>query len=637
MWYEMEVPKQGKDTTATTDSTEIPENEQIMLTWTNVTVTTEVTHTDQESRDGMIEMKEMKTILNKVTGLAEPGHFLAIMGSSGAGKTTLLNVLTGRSSPKLKIDGLILANGKPVTDGFKKISAFVQQHDMFLGTMTVREHLMFQANLRMEQGINKKKRIERVEQLIIQVGLSKCADTMIGLPSQHSKCLSGGEQRRLSLASELLTKPSVMFCDEPTSGLDSFMAESVIKSLKDLADRGHTVICTIHQPSSDICAMFDRILIMAAGRCAYLGTLDTSLRFFRFLGYTCPDNFCPTDFFLNILAIRPGSEEDSRNDIRNICDAFEKSSDFLAAKVCVARASFGMTGYKDSGDNDEPPYKASWFTQLSELLKRNIKSIWRNPMLIKVHFISYVVTALFFGVMYFQQENDQKGVQNIQGCVFQFIMLLSATTFVKASKIFPEELPLFYKEHGDRTYTVSAYFLARSYIELPLKIVFPFIEIAIVYWMIGLPKSSAVFLRTSGIAILLVFASHAAGLCVGAISPNVPIAITVANLWFLPCLIVGGFFMNVSTVPIYLTWLYYMSFVPFAYEAISIVIWRDVEYVECDLDSMVPCLSSGLQVISSFGFNEGHLHIDIIILLATFIGYQIIAFLLFWIKTRRIN
>ena len=111
------------------------------------------------------------------------------------------------------------------------------------------------------------------------MGLGKATDTLIGVVGRI-KGISGGEMKRLALASELLTNPSLMFCDEPTSGLDSFMAASVVEGLKNLAKDGRTVICTIHQPSSQIYAMFDRLLLMAEGKIAFLGKNDEAHDFF---------------------------------------------------------------------------------------------------------------------------------------------------------------------------------------------------------------------------------------------------------------------------------------------------------------------------------------------------------------------
>nr|CAD7462589.1 unnamed protein product [Timema tahoe] len=137
-----------------------------------------------------------------VNGIAYPGELLAIMGSSGAGKTTLLNTLMFKSSPNVIVSGYTALNGYPVSSGtLSSLSAYVQQDDLFIGTLTVREHLVFQALVRMDRHIPYKQRMKRVEQVIAELALSKCKNTTIGIPGRI-KGLSGGEMKRLSFASE---------------------------------------------------------------------------------------------------------------------------------------------------------------------------------------------------------------------------------------------------------------------------------------------------------------------------------------------------------------------------------------------------------------------------------------------------
>ena len=111
------------------------------------------------------------------------------------------------------------------------VSGYVQQDDLFIGTLSVRETLRFQALVRMERQIPRKLRMERVESVIQELGLSKCADTLIGVPGRLEG-ISGGELKRLAFACEVLTNPALFFCDEPTSGLDSYMAQNVVTVLR---------------------------------------------------------------------------------------------------------------------------------------------------------------------------------------------------------------------------------------------------------------------------------------------------------------------------------------------------------------------------------------------------------------------
>ena len=114
----------------------------------------------------------------------------------------------------------------------------------------------------------------------LKLNLKKCEDTLIGSVETGIKGISGGERRRLAFACELITNPSLLFCDEPTSGLDSFMAMSIVDCMQKLAQQGKTIICTIHQPSSEVFSKFDRLCLMAEGRMAFMGQTREALDFF---------------------------------------------------------------------------------------------------------------------------------------------------------------------------------------------------------------------------------------------------------------------------------------------------------------------------------------------------------------------
>ena len=173
----------------------------------------------------------------------------------------------------------------------------------------------------------------RVNQVMSTMGLNKSKDTKIGIPGKI-KGISGGEKKRLAVASEVrrerpvylvdlcvkvLTNPSILFADEPTSGLDSFMAESVVHVLQKMAASGCTIICTIHQPSSEVFALFDRLILLAEGRVAYCGSSVGAKEHFGRFGLACPQDYNPADFYIHTLAIVPGDEIESRNRIK-VCD-----------------------------------------------------------------------------------------------------------------------------------------------------------------------------------------------------------------------------------------------------------------------------------------------------------------------------
>nr|ACX61584.1 GH19653p [Drosophila melanogaster] len=335
-----------------------------------------------------------KHLLKNVCGVAYPGELLAVMGSSGAGKTTLLNALAFRSPQGIQVSpsGMRLLNGQPVdAKEMQARCAYVQQDDLFIGSLTAREHLIFQAMVRMPRHLTYRQRVARVDQVIQELSLSKCQHTIIGVPGRV-KGLSGGERKRLAFASEALTDPPLLICDEPTSGLDSFTAHSVVQVLKKLSQKGKTVILTIHQPSSELFELFDKILLMAEGRVAFLGTPSEAVDFFSYVGAQCPTNYNPADFYVQVLAVVPGREIESRDRIAKICDNFAISK--------VARDMEQLLATKNLEKPLEQPengytYKATWFMQFRAVLWRSWLSVLKEPLLVKVRLIQTTMRVTF--------------------------------------------------------------------------------------------------------------------------------------------------------------------------------------------------------------------------------------------------
>lgn len=144
-----------------------------------------------------------------------------------------------------------------------------------MGTLTVRETIKYSALLRLPSNTAKHEINETIENTIAEMGLQECADNLIG--NWHLRGISGGEKKRLSIALEIITQPCLLFLDEPTSGLDSASAFFVVQTLKNVARRGRTVISSIHQPSSEVFALFDDLLLLSNGETIYFGEAEMAV------------------------------------------------------------------------------------------------------------------------------------------------------------------------------------------------------------------------------------------------------------------------------------------------------------------------------------------------------------------------
>ena len=208
-----------------------------------------------------------------------PGRLIGIMGASGAGKTTLLNVLAGLEHPsngEIMINGIDIHRRKHDIHG---VIGYVAQDDLLIEELTVYQNLYYNAKLCFGDYTEKKLHL-RVIEMLANLGLEQRKDLRVG--SALDKTISGGQRKRLNISLELIREPAVLFLDEPTSGLSSRDSENVIDLLKELSLKGKLIFVVIHQPSSDIYKMFDKMIIMdTGGYPAYYGMPVEAIRYFK--------------------------------------------------------------------------------------------------------------------------------------------------------------------------------------------------------------------------------------------------------------------------------------------------------------------------------------------------------------------
>ena len=242
-----------------------------------------------------------KQILSGVQGIALPGQLMAIMGASGAGKTTLLDILA-RKNKRGFVDGHFYVNGEKVNNSeYRSVIGFVDQEDTLFPTLTVHETIMTSALLRLPRDMNISAKEQKVYEVEKQLGILPIKDQLIGSEEGHGRGISGGEKRRVGIACELVTSPSILFLDEPTSGLDAYNAFNVIECLVNLAKNyNRTVVFTIHQPRSNIVALFDHLVLLAKGRAVYSGPYASCQNYFDNIGYACPPGFNIADYLVDL-------------------------------------------------------------------------------------------------------------------------------------------------------------------------------------------------------------------------------------------------------------------------------------------------------------------------------------------------
>lgn len=330
-----------------------------------------------------------KELLKQVSGFLEPKRMLAIMGPSGCGKTTLLDTLAGRLASNLKVSGDVLLNGHKSNLSYGR-SAYVTQDDMLVGTLSVRESLTYVAMLRLPKTMTTEKKRERTEEIISDLGLVDCADTLIG--NWFLKGISGGQKRRVSIGAELITHPTLLFLDEPTSGLDAAAAFFVMATIRSLAEMGRTVVTVIHQPSSEVFDLFDKLCLLARGQVVYFGMATQALDMFETAGLPCPKHRNPTDHFLHAINEDFQTEGEKENIVRLVKE-YEAS---LKPHVEQRVAELTTKGRIYEGNVNE----AFWLTQNLWLSRRMFVNNVRNIGVFWLRLGMYIMLCIMMGTIF---------------------------------------------------------------------------------------------------------------------------------------------------------------------------------------------------------------------------------------------
>ncbi|KAJ0962755.1 hypothetical protein J5N97_027877 [Dioscorea zingiberensis] len=524
--------------------------------------------------------KSVKFLLTNVSGEAKPGRLLVIMGPSGSGKTTLLNVLAGQlaASPRLHLTGHLDVNGKPRSSGNFKI-AYVRQEDLFFSQLTVRETLSLAAELQLPGITSPERRDEYVSKLLFRMGLINCADSIVG--DAKIRGISGGEKKRLSLACELIASPSVIFADEPTTGLDAFQAERVMETLRQLAQEGHTVICSIHQPRGSVYSKFDDIVLLSEGSVVYEGPAkEEPLSYFSKFGYQCPDHVNPAEFLADLISVDYSSAESvhlSRKRIDDLVEAFSKSAPDIQCVSAVGEWK-GSALSKNYARKTIVKRKGGWWRQFWLLLKRAWMQASRDGPTNKVRARMSVASAIIFGSVFWRMGKTQTSIQDRMGLLQVAAINTAMAALTKTVGVFPKERAIVDRERAKGSYSLGPYLLSKLVAEIPIGAAFPLLFGTILYPMARLNPSLSRFGKFCGIVTVESFAASAMGLTVGAMVPTTEAAMALGPSLMTVFIVFGGSYVNVENTPVIFRWIPRVSLIRWAFQGLCLNEFRGLQF-----------------------------------------------------------
>ncbi|WVZ94938.1 hypothetical protein U9M48_040764 [Paspalum notatum var. saurae] len=586
-----------------------------------------------------------KTIISGMSGVVRPGEMLAMLGPSGSGKTTLLTALGGRHGGRALLSGKITYNGQPFSGAVKRRTGFVTQHDVLYPHLTVAETLWYTALLRLPRALGAGEKRAQAEAVARELGLAKVAHSVVG-GVRGVRGLSGGERKRVSIGLEMLVDPSLLLLDEPTSGLDSTTAARIVGTLRRMAaDGGRTVVVTIHQPSSRLYHMFDKVLLLSAdGRPIYYGRAADALSYFASVGFASPLSLNPADLMLDLAnGIAPqtssggggggearasavvtggGSEgELKETEVRaKLAAAYERHiAPAVKLDICARESAASSGAGQAASVRRRSEWTTGWWTQFLVLLQRGLKER-RHESFNKLRIFQVLSVATLAGLLWWRTPASH--LQDRTALVFFFSVFWGFFPLYNAVFTFPLERPMLLKERASGMYRLSSYFAARAAADLPMELGLPTAFVLILYWMGGLDPRPGPFLLSLGVVLYSVLVAQSLGLAIGAVLMDVKQGTTLASVITMVFLIAGGYY--VQHIPPFVAWLRWLNYSFYCYRLLlGIQFPNGGGYYDCGGHGAM-CPVAEFPAIKAVGLDNQWR--DVCVMALLLVGYRVVAY-----------
>ncbi|KAH9258577.1 hypothetical protein BASA81_003079 [Batrachochytrium salamandrivorans] len=568
------------------------------LAWRNLFYTIQVRAQDEQYGERRVIDVDL---LKGISGFAKPYEMTALMGSSGAGKTTLLDCLCYRKTMG-HIKGEILLNGVQVEPKlFKKQVGYVEQFGIHNPKSTVRESLVFSARLRLPNGTSDEIRHKIVDTVtsLLQVG-----------PIAHQRCdtLSFEENKRLTIAVELCAKAKLVFADEPTSGLTSKEANLTMTALDRVAKFGVPVICTIHQPSSEIFQKFTRLLLLKrGGEIVYFGHVSRLVAYFEAVPEAprLPNGLNPATWMLDVIGAgvgrntNTGSNQLDYAEVYRMSDQCRENEDEMEStlKACssIHRASVAADEQvvdlpKRAVELEQVPaeFNSSYQVQFKYLLIRNFQDFWRTPTYSHLRWVIILFFAFVTGTLFLQQ--DLSTAAGVQSRVSVINLMLLLTANFNAMVCIPfnfERRALFYREKSSGMYSSILYAYTYQLTEEPYILWEVVVSTCVFYFAIGMTASASAFFYYLFLLYFFVLSMTFLGATIAAGTGMQGAATLITSLVIQLLVLFSGVAVPGNLLASWLLGGYYISPVRWAMEGLVVSQFTTYDSVICNPSSQV--------------------------------------------------
>ncbi|KAJ1376803.1 P-loop containing nucleoside triphosphate hydrolase [Sesbania bispinosa] len=582
--------------------------------------------------------KKHVTILKDVSGIVKPHRMALLLGPPSSGKTTLLLALAGKLDPDLKVSGRVTYNGHEMNEFVpQRTAAYISQHDVHIGEMTVRETLAFSARC---QGVGsrydllsellrreKEAKIKpdpyidifmkataseghganqmMTEYVLKILGLEICADIVVG--DEMLRGISGGQRKRVTTGEMLVGPANALFMDEISTGLDSSTTSQIMKCLRQIIHiLNGTAVISLLQPEPEIYELFDDIILLSDGQIVYQGPRESVLEFFESMGFRCPERKGVADFLQEVTSRKDQQQYWAHKDepyhfitVNEFAEAFQcfhvgrKIGDELAVPFDKTKNHPAALTTEKYRENKKELLKAT-FSREYLIMKRNaFVYIFKLSQLAVMAIIAMTV---FLRTEMHRDSVDNGGVYT--GALFFTIVMVLFNGMPDISMTI-KKLPVFYKQRDLLFYPAWAYAIPSWILKIPITLAEVVVWVSVTYYVIGFDPNVGRFFKQYLLLLLLVQMASALFRSIAAMGRNMIIANTFGSFAIVTLLTLGGFILSKEDIKKWWIWGYWIS--PIMYEQNAIMV---NEFLGKSWSHVLPSSTEplGVEVLKSRGF-----------------------------------
>ncbi|KAJ8751713.1 hypothetical protein K2173_025884 [Erythroxylum novogranatense] len=614
--------------------------------------------------------KEAFPVLEDVSGIIKPKRMTLLLGPPSSGKTTLLLALAGKLSKDVKFSGSVTYNGHSMDEFVaQRSSAYISQHDLHIGELTVRETLAFSARCqgigtsydmltelaRREKAANikpdpdidiymKAAALEGQESSVVTdyilkiLGLEVCADTLVG--DEMIRGISGGQKKRVTTGEMLVGPARALFMDEISTGLDSSTTFQIVNSLRQTIHiLNGTAVISLLQPAPETFQLFDDLILLSDGKVVYQGPRENVLDFFEYMGFKCPERKGVADFLQEVTSRKDQEQYWARKEepysyvsVKEFVESFQsfdigrKLGDELAIPFDKSKGHPAALTTKKYGVSQKELLKACIAREYILMKRNSFVYIFKMSQLIVV---AFVTATLFLRTNMHHDTVKDGGIY--LGALF-FTVIVNVFNGFSELAMSVMKLPVFYKQRDFLFYPSWAYALPTWILKIPITLLETAIWVIITYYVVGFESNVSRFFKHY--LILACTGQMASGLfrMIAALGRNIIVANTLGSFGLLTVLILGGFVISRENVKKWWLWAYWISPMMYVQNGISVNEFLGNSWRHVPTNSTEPL---GVTILKSRGFFPHAYWYWLAV--GTLIGYMFLSNFLFILALKHLD